>query len=218
MNERLKIFIEHLKQHRIVVSDAEFARLTGKQRSYVSEIISGKRVLSEQYVLKIVDTFPQLSKEWLTEGKGLMLKEKQELYSSAKGLAVPLVPIVAMAGYNEDNWSVLAKNYPLYSLPEMQSADFLIKVGGDSMQPKFYEGDMIACKFITELLFFQWGKTYVLDTSQGVMVKNIYEDKDNSDNILLVSENAEKYPPFTIPRSDIRKLALVVGSIRVRVE
>ena len=166
MNERLKIFIEHLKENRVVFSDAEFARLTGKQRSYVSEIMSGKRTLSEQYVLKIVDTFPQLSKEWLTEGKGLMLKEKEEFYSSAKGLALPLVPIVAMAGYNEDNWSVLAKDYPLYSVPEMQNADFLIRVGGDSMQPKLYEGDMIACRFIKELLFFQWHITYHLTKVQ----------------------------------------------------
>jgi phage repressor protein C with HTH and peptisase S24 domain len=86
------------------------------------------------------------------------------------------------------------------------------------MQPKYNEGDLLACRMINEVLFFQWGKTYVLDTSQGVMVKNIYEDKENPKNVLLVSENAEKYPPFAIPRSDIRKLALVVGSLRIRME
>ena len=151
-------------------------------------------------------------------GQGQMLAEKEERYREAKGQVIPLLSISAMAGYNEDNWSVMIASSPLYSVPEVPNADFLIKVAGDSMMPKYYEGDLVACRFITELLFFQWGKTYVLDTSQGVMVKNIYEDKDNPNNVLLVSENAEKYPPFAIPRSDIRKLALVVGSIRVRVE
>ena len=218
MNEQLKIFLNYLKDNRIVLSDAEFARLTGKQRSYVSEIMSGKRGLSEQYVLKIIDVFPQLNKDWLLNGTGLMLKEKEELYSSAKGLALPLIPIPAICGYTEDNWSVLAKDCPLYSVPDAPSADFLIRTSGDSMQPKYNEGDLLACRMINEVLFFQWGKTYVLDTSQGVMVKNIYEDKENPKNVLLVSENAEKYPPFAIPRSDIRKLALVVGSLRIRME
>lgn len=218
MNERLKIFVNHLKEQRSVLSDAEFARLTGKQRSYLSEIISGKRVLSEQYVLKIADVFPQLNKNWLISGNGQMLVAKEKQYRDAKGQVLPLLPIVAMAGYNEDNWTAYINTHPIYSVPDVPTADFLIKVGGDSMQPKYYEGDMIACRFVKELLFFQWGKTYVLDTSQGVMVKNIYEDKDNPDNVVLVSENAEKYPPFSIPRSDIRKLALVVGSLRIRVE
>ena len=74
MNERLKIFVNYLKEQRKVVSDAEFARLTGKQRSFISEIISGKRTLSEQYVLKIADTFTELNKDWLITGNGEMVK------------------------------------------------------------------------------------------------------------------------------------------------
>lgn len=75
MNERLKIFINYLKEQRRVVSDSEFAKLTGKQRSFISELIAGKRTLSEQYVLKIADVFKELNKDWLLTGNGEMLKE-----------------------------------------------------------------------------------------------------------------------------------------------
>ena len=208
------LILRSLKEYKGFSSDAEFARFIGV----------GPTVLATWYkrntfnLRKIVNVFPEINEIYLMTGQGQMLAEKEERYREAKGQVIPLLSISAMAGYNEDNWSVMIASSPLYSVPEVPNEDFLIRVGGDSMQPKLYEGDMIACRFIKELLFFQWGKTYVLDTSQGVMVKNIYEDKNNPDNVLLVSENAEKYPPFAIPRSDIRKLALVVGSIRVRVE
>lgn len=208
------LILKALKDYKGFNSDAEFARFLGV----------GPTVLATWYkrntfnLRKIENAFPEVNEVYLMTGQGQMLAEKEERYRSVKGQVIPLLEIPAMAGYNEDNWSVMIASSPLYTVPEVPNADFLIKVAGDSMQPKYYEGDLIACRFIKELLFFQWGKSYVLDTSQGVMVKNIYEDKDNPDNVLLVSENKEKYPPFAIPRSDIRKLALVVGSLRIRVE
>lgn len=210
IKERLFLFIEH-----IGISKNKFEKKAGLSTGYLKNF---KGSLGADKLEGILNAFPELSRDWLINGTGLMLKEKEELYSSAKGLALPLIPIPAICGYTEDNWSVLAKDCPLYSVPDAPSADFLIRTSGDSMQPKYNEGDLLACRMINEVLFFQWGKTYVLDTSQGVMVKNIYEDKENPKNVLLVSENAEKYPPFAIPRSDIRKLALVVGSLRIRME
>lgn len=210
IKERVFEFIESLN-----MPVSRFEKRCGLSNGYLKSV---KGAFSVNKVEDILNAFPELSRDWLINGTGLMLKEKEELYSSAKGLALPLIPIPAVCGYTEDNWSVLAKDCPLYSVPDAPSADFLIRTSGDSMQPKYNEGDLLACRMINEVLFFQWGKTYVLDTSQGVMVKNIYEDKDNPKNVLLVSENAEKYPPFAIPRSDIRKLALVVGSLRIRME
>lgn len=213
--KRLEMVLNHLN-----ISAATLAAELGRGRpQFLYDIQKGKtKNISSDLAKQIVSVYPVFNEVWLITGQGQMLIEKEEKYRDAKGQVLPLLPIVAMAGYNEDNWTAYINTHPIYSVPDVPTADFLIKVGGDSMQPKYYEGDMIACRFVKELLFFQWGKTYVLDTSQGVMVKNIYEDKDNPDNVVLVSENAEKYPPFSIPRSDIRKLALVVGSIRIKVE
>ena len=64
------------------------------------------------------------------------------------------------------------------------------------------------------MLFFQWGKIYVIDTSQGVLVKRIMRIEGDDEHVLLVSENKDKYEPFKFPTSDIRSLAIVVGLIR----
>jgi len=82
------------------------------------------------------------------------------------------------------------------------------------MYPKYSNGDVLACKKITDILFFQWGKVYVIDSSQGILVKRIFEHTDN-DYVLLISDNKEKYPPFAMPKSDIRSLSIVLGVIRM---
>ena len=77
MNERLKIFIEHLKEHRIVHNYADFATQMGKGKSIISEMINGKRTISELFVQEIVNKYPQLNKEWLLFGKGSMLIDSE---------------------------------------------------------------------------------------------------------------------------------------------
>jgi SOS-response transcriptional repressor LexA len=209
VKERIFLFIEY-----VGISKNKFEKMAGLSTGYLKNF---KGSLGADKLEGILNAFPELNREWLLNGNGQMLAEREKQFRDAKKNVLPLIPYPAIGGYTEDNWTALLNDCPLYAIPDIKTpADFLIKVGGDSMNPKYQEGDLLACKMIQEILFFQWGKTYVLDTSQGVMVKNVYEDADNKENILLVSENEDKYPPFAIPRSDIRKIALVVGSIRIR--
>lgn len=209
VKERIYLFIESLN-----MPVSRFEKKCGLSNGYVKNFKGGLGIGKLEGIL---NAFPELNREWLLNGNGQMLAERERQFRDAKKNVLPLIPHPAIGGYTEDNWTALLNDCPLYAIPDIKTpADFLIKVGGDSMNPKYQEGDLLACKMIQELLFFQWGKTYVLDTSQGVMVKNVYEDADNKENILLVSENKDKYPPFAIPRSDIRKIALVVGSVRIR--
>lgn len=215
-SERLEMILNHLD-----ISAATLASELGRGRpQFLYDILKGKtKNISTELAKQIVSVYPEFNEVWIITGQGQMLAATEKQFRDAKKDVIPLIPYPAIGGYTEDNWTALLNDCPLYAIPDIKTpADFLIKVGGESMQPKYYEGDLLACKVINEILFFQWGKTYVVDTSQGVMVKNVYEDKNNPDNILLVSENAEKYPPFSIPKSDIRKLALVVGSLRIRIE
>ncbi len=211
VKQRLEMFLEYKN-----ISKSEFGRVIGVSSAYISSM---RKSIAPDKAESIALNFPDLNIQWLITGNGQMLIEKEQQFRDAKGMVLPLVTFTAMGGYNEDNWTAFVNTCPLYAVPDIKiPADFLIKVGGDSMNPVYCEGDLLVCKMIQEILFFQWGKTYVLDTSQGVVVKNVYEDKDNPNNILLVSENGEKYPPFAIPRKDIRKVALVVGSLRIRLE
>ena len=136
--------------------------------------------------------------------------------SDTKGL--PLIPIEAIAGIPSiDEIGVTFADCKKYVVPEFESkgADYMIRVSGSSMYPKYSNGDILACKYIRDVLFLQWGKIYVIDSSQGALVKRVFQDENNPDNLILVSDNKENYPPFIFPKSDIRSLSIVVGVIRL---
>lgn len=74
MNQRVKEAIGELKKSRKVHSQADFAKEVGIGVVQLSEIISGKRKVSEYYVNKILTRFPEINQDWLLNGSGEMLK------------------------------------------------------------------------------------------------------------------------------------------------
>lgn len=127
---------------------------------------------------------------------------------------IPLIPIEAMAGALTDERTVHDYECERYVVPAFKGADFLIQVKGSSMYPKYSSGDYVACQRIPMTdLFFQWNKVYVIDTTQGALIKRIKPGSDK-EHVLIVSEN-EKYDPFELPISAIRAVALVIGVIRL---
>ena len=74
MNQRVKESIKELKKLRIIHSQADFAKETGIGVVQLSEIVSGKRKMSDYYVNKILTRFPQINRSWLVNGDGEMLK------------------------------------------------------------------------------------------------------------------------------------------------
>ena len=74
MNQRIREIIDVLKEQRIVLSDGEFASEVGIGKSQLSEVITGKRKVSEKYIRKMRMRFPEINEDWLRNGEGEMLK------------------------------------------------------------------------------------------------------------------------------------------------
>lgn len=129
---------------------------------------------------------------------------------------IPLIPLSAVAGTaSGDNSTILQLDCEYYNIPEFHNkADYLIRITGASMSPKFHSGDVVACKIVPlTTSFFQWNKVYVIDTDQGALVKRV-KKSDLEGCIKLVSDN-EKYDPFDLDRKSINALGLVIGVIRL---
>lgn len=73
MNQRVKLLIENLKINRKIYSQADFAKEVGIGVVQLSEIVSGKRKVSDYYINKILTRFPEINEEWITTGEGEML-------------------------------------------------------------------------------------------------------------------------------------------------
>lgn len=225
IKERILTFIESEG-----IKKNAFFQETGIQASN----FKGKNILSQpgsDMLVKILSIYPKLSAEWLMTGRGNMLSSdnsdnavRQTPEPAAKRVmddgkeGIPLIPLDAVAGFPAtDSSYAYMENCDRYIIPEFQDkgADFIIRVSGDSMIPLYYNGDLIACHKIHDIRFFQWGTVYVLETSQGILVKRIMESTDHDDCILCTSENDTVHRPFLLPKDDIRSMSTIVGLIRL---
>lgn len=158
-----------------------------------------------------------VSAQWLLTGNGEMIKDdKREVAHQTENPkeGIPLIPFSAMAGALTGEQSALEYECERYVVPAFHNADFLMPVKGNSMTPTYISGDIVACQRVPLTdLFFQWNKPYVLDTSQGAIIKRIKPGSDK-DHVLIVSDNKE-YDPFELPYKDIYAVALVIGLIRL---
>lgn len=189
----------------------DIAERLGVTEQCVNALINGRRAFGRKSSVEWQKQFG-LSASWLMTGEGEMLASSMQTDTDG----IPLIPIDAMAGVFTDNNSVgiTPEMCEYYTVPSFKGADFLITVKGDSMTPRYFGGDIVACKKLSLTdIFFQWGKVYVLDTEQGVLIKKVQKSTDDA-HITLVSENTD-YAPFDIPMKAIYHIALVIGSIRM---
>jgi len=192
------------------ISQEEFAKLLG---------VSSRTVQNWERGKPIPDSKREMLLNLSNGNKSAQLKP-MPYFGGDDGsvVSLPLIPLDAVAGLpGDDNDGVNFDGCEQYNVPEFSAkgAQYLIRVSGTSMLPKYNNGDLLACRRIDEITFFQWGKVYVMDTRQGMLVKKVFPDKDNTDNILCVSENKEDFPPFPLPKEEIRSLSIVVGVIGV---
>lgn len=214
-----------------------FATSVGVSPTVIENVVGTRQGKPSYDVLEKVCANANINPEWLLTGNGPMMKTEGEKKDESggdlladerhdagqlplatpatiPGEGIPLLPIDAMAGALTGDVSVLPYECEYYYVPVFTGADFLITVSGNSMNPTFQSGDIVACKRVPlSGLFFQWGKIYIIDTTQGPLIKRI-KPAPSPDHITIVSDNTD-YDPFQLPASEIRAVALVVGVIRL---
>lgn len=188
----------------------KFEEYCGIPRGTINNIKVGGGI-STNTLTKIIVKCPELNTNWLLSGNGKMLNQTVTASPVGETHVLPLIPMEAFAGpglptYEDER----IEDY--YTVSDFKNSDFLIRVKGDSMTPKYSGGDLVACKKVTETYFLQWGRVYVIYTqSQGIMIKRVQPAEDDS-YITCVSDNP-KYAPFQVPKADIVSIALVNGAI-----
>ena len=225
MNERLRFFIENEG-----LSVRQFESLIGSSDGKIAKFIASNSSLKSDTLIKVMEIFPHLSINWLLTGEGEMLlsssdkhegttKELRRNLEETTDLSkagIPLIPVDAVAGFNGiDSPSIHIDDCQRYLVPEFKqlNAEFMIRVSGSSMYPKYSSGDILACRKLTSYNFIQWGKIYVIDSEQGAMVKRLFPCDEQPDCVTCKSDNPN-YPPFKLPTTEIRSLSIVLGAIR----
>lgn len=197
------------------INTSEFERSIGVSKSYWRNT----KNISADVLLEIVKKYPELNIEWLITGKGSMLKSAASSpeISNIQEEGTPLLPVEAWGGsLSGSSIAVLAEQCKKYNVP-ISNIDYLIPIAGDSMMPSYCPGDVVAIKRVREKAFIEWGKVYVLDTCNGVVIKEV-QPSENEGCITCVSHNLpERYKPFevSLDPEDFYGMYAVKGTVRI---
>ena len=205
LQDRIRQFISY-----IGLTVSEFEGKAGLSNGSVSKMGDGTRRTT---IDKISNSFPELSKIWLLTGEGEMLTTDAPAVEQTKqeneepdGKMIPLLPLSAEGGSLDgfDNLGVSLPDCEVIYSP-IKDADMAITVSGKSMEPDYPEGCRVVVKRIDHALFIEWGREYVLDTANGIVLKTL-EPSDDPNFIRCTSLNPDqrRYAPFEIPKESVR--------------
>lgn len=127
--------------------------------------------------------------------------------------SVPLLPVSAHAGHLSEFAAQVSKYECEMIVSPIRDAELAIPIIGESMYPELPSGSVVFVKKINERAFIEWGKPYVLDTSNGAVVKYLAPGTDES-CVRCVSANPNPmYAPFEIPLSEIYGIYRIVNML-----
>lgn len=172
-----------LRVRGVIKTYQDFAKLIGISKNSMSAAKNGNETyLTDSLIAKVQSALDY----YTTTPTGEEIEQEMVL----------VIPTGARAGTLAD----FATSISAYDCERMvtpiKGADYAMQVTGDSMSPEYPSGSMILIKRINEKAFIEWGKTYVLDTENGAVIKTIRRT-DNPDVIECVSLNPA-YQPFTM--------------------
>lgn len=194
------------------IQQKDIASRLGVSQAAVSALLNGKP-FGKKVAEKWGNEFG-IKPSWLITGEGEMLKKTEDKPESNADMStaipvvvgdgtIPLLPISAQGGTLNDFVTSVMKRDCERIISPINGADFAITVSGDSMAPEYPSGSHVIIKKINERAFIDWGRTYVLDTCNGVVIKRLMPaDNGDASKVKCVSINPA-YPPFEVSLQDV---------------
>lgn len=215
-NERQKRFLtafNYLRQEGIITSQNDLAEKMDSNKATISSAMNGREgYLTDKFIYKFNAAVGNIfDLRWLLAGEGTMIPNG-EIASTVK--TVPVVPLSAAGGTLQDIQCDGVVPYENVVSP-VNNADFAIGVYGDSMEPTYPSGSRVFIKRIDPSSFVAWGCCYVLDTVNGIYIKEVQRGSDDA-HIMCISHNRSgRYPAFEIPMDAIHGMYRVIACISV---
>ena len=207
VKQRLMLFLK--EKH---INNSEFGRMFGVSNAYVASI---RKSISPELLDKLKARFPELSTDWLLTGKGAMYDNAIQVEADNGNVFYTyLLPMSAVAGSLTDFEGSATLHECEKIISPITGVDYAISVYGDSMYPDYPSGSMVLIKRIERGSYIAWGEVYLLDTVNGIILKELQPCEEDSERITCVSHNPSgTFKPFTVHDSEIRGIFRVLACI-----
>lgn len=218
---RIRYLLEHSPAS---LTQAEMARRIGMDPSNFSKHLSGKLPISRSLVNRIVVELG-ISKNWLEKGEGMPFEKRSNPevveYDEVRLFkqpyrGIPVYDIDVTAGCRPLERMLTDDQVKGYvDLPRMNPDSILVRVSGDSMEPRIMDGGFIAIRPVKSSSTIFWGQIYLVMLSDYRMVKVLRRHPTDRSMVILHSENP-LYDDMDVPRDEIEALFLVETILNIK--
>lgn len=212
MNEHLRL--QKLRKA-LNLSQGQLAKAIGRKQGSISDIERGRN--SVEGIAQLLKLTFRANPAWLRNGEGEMFLSKSYEQPTEGKSGVP---------YYDIRLSGPENNFPEVAEPPGYYVDFkpfndctaYLPYYGDSMYPKYLNGDIIAVKQLTNLDVILWGEAYLViangEANNLKAVRLLLEHK-NKAKVILRAVNPAFKGDIVLDKSSIVSLHLVKGKITV---
>lgn len=224
-NEGIISRIRYLLDHSPAsLTQAEMARRIGMDPSNFSKHLSGKLPISRALVNRIVVDLG-ISKTWLEKGEGMPFEKRTAPEVVEYGevhlfehpyKGIPVYDIDVTAGCRPLERMLTDDRVKGYvDLPLLNRDSILVRVSGDSMEPRIMDGGFIAIRPVKTSSSIFWGQTYLVVMPDYRMVKVLRRHPTDQSMVILHSENP-LYDDMDVEREEIEALFLVETILNIK--
>lgn len=104
-----------------------------------------------------------------------------------------------------DDFGDIETSIEAFQFPGLGNQVYAFTIAGDSMEPRFMDGDMVIASKVDDYHDVKSNGFYVVHTQKGIYLKSVeklYNEEDILTGFQLHSINSE-YPPFTVSSEDV---------------
>ncbi|MDE6134698.1 MAG: helix-turn-helix domain-containing protein [Muribaculaceae bacterium] len=192
------------------LNQAQFAKRLQMDPGALSRILSGKTAISRRFIDRLVLDLG-ISREWIMSGNDVPYpKEMVEKKRHSPG--APVYDIDVAAGttplsrmFTEEH--IIGR----VNLPGIDPELPIVRVSGNSMQPRLNPGSLISIRPMDLDSTIRWGQIYVVVLPDFRVVKSLRKGP-TPETVILHSANPD-YEDIEIERKDIEALFLVENVI-----
>ena len=193
------------------ISQIALAQQLKVSQQYINAIFSDKTQFGKAQAERFEKLFG-ISKSYLLTGVGKMMlseegtdnKQKDDFTDmESNGIIINLLPISAQGGTLNDFTRSVQEYECEKIISPVKDVDVAMTISGESMYPEYPSGAVILVKKINEKAFIEWGKTYVLDTCNGIIVKELHKSTNTSEVICSSLNPLPQYQDFIVNLKDV---------------
>ena len=219
--DRIVTAFDVVKHRGLAFRQQDIAERMGASRPNVSAALNGdEKFLTDKFLRRFNAAFGNIFREeWLLTGEGSMLTEKDEVFVVEGNRAhyTYLLPMTAaggsLVGFSADGTRLSDCEKVVSPIADV---DFAITVYGDSMYPDYPSGSRILIKEIDPSVYIAWGNVFVLDTANGVIVKEVQPSEDDGKLLCHSLNPSGKYKDFEVSKEDINGMYRVLACVTMK--